>query len=128
MDFFYIFAEQSNQIKIIMKTIISKQREILNGNEAYLIGVNKLGIQIWLEVLTPTQIKCEDIPSENINLNNLLTQKVFNETNGTYLSHLLMQYAMKINFFKRHPEAKEYAEGIEMQILVKDILDIVKPI
>ena len=58
-----------------MEATITKQKDILNGNEAYLLGVDKLGQQIWLEVLNSIEIKCEVLKKENNNLNNLVSNR-----------------------------------------------------
>jgi hypothetical protein len=109
-----------------MEQIITKQQAVLNGNEAYLIGVDKIGQQIWLEVLNHTDIKCEiSFPKENLNLNTLLTKKVFDITNGLYLGALLNHHAIVQKFLEKHPEESECK--IVMKNLVKDILAVVKP-
>jgi hypothetical protein len=108
-----------------MESIITKQKDVLNGNEAFLIGVDKVGEQIWLEVLNSIDIACSLLDKENMDLNSRLSKRVFDKTNGLYLGALLNHYAIVKKFLEKHPEESECE--IVMKNLVKDILAVIKP-
>ena len=110
-----------------METIITKQKDVLNGNEAFLMGVDREGNQIWLEVLNSTEFACSLFEKDNLDLNNRLAKKVFNLSDGNILNCLLYTYTSTQKFVKRHPEHQNYLMSVQFQILIKSIIDILKP-
>jgi len=110
-----------------MSTTITKQKDILNGNEAYLIGVDREGTQIWLEVLNSTELKCSLFEKENLDLNNRLNKKVFSISEGNILNGLLYTYLSTQRYVKRHPEFEYHLNSVGFLIHVKMIIDLLKP-
>ena len=110
-----------------METTLTKQKDILNGNEAYLIGIDRNGSQVWLEVLEGTELKCELFKLNEINLFSNIVKPISRGLELRLLNGFLNEYLMKIKFLNKHPEQMEYRNGLEMQVLVKDILNLLKP-
>jgi hypothetical protein len=110
-----------------MESIITRQKDVLNGNVAFLLGVDKLGQQIWLEVLNGIEIKCEAISLTEINLNKLLDKKVYEAEHEIYLNWLFNQYIMITKYLKRHPEERDYKLSANYKNMITGIIDILKP-
>jgi len=110
-----------------MEATLTKQKDILNGNEAYLIGIDRSGNQVWLEKLEGTELKCDLFKLNEINLFSNLVNSISRGLELRLLNGFMNEYLMKIKYLNKHPEQIAYRNGLEMQVLVKDILNLLNP-